>query len=176
VAGGEIADVHRHSGECLHLHRLPLGEKAADDATLIEYFNGAGVQTSGARAFELEAGAWLDDEDVGPRQRQLRRQHHPRRTASGDHNWMLRHTPLLVSRRLSENSAPYPGVRSLVTQRRPNDPCRTHETVPVLTYCSTMRFLGRRKPSVMPISGHRSEYLVGVEHYQGIRLSCHNCG
>jgi hypothetical protein len=40
--------------------------------------------------------------------------------------------------------------------------------VPVLTYCSTMRFLGRRKPSVMLISGHRSEYLVGVEHYQGI--------
>lgn len=31
-----------------------------------------------------------------------------------------------------------------------------------------MRFLGRRKPSVMLISGHRSEYLVGVEHYQGI--------
>jgi hypothetical protein len=40
--------------------------------------------------------------------------------------------------------------------------------VPMITYCSTMRFLGRRKPSVMLISGHRSEYLVGVEHYQGI--------
>ena len=31
-----------------------------------------------------------------------------------------------------------------------------------------MRFLGRRKPSVMLISGHRSEYLVGVEHCQGV--------
>ena len=93
VAGGEIADVHRDSTECLHLHRLSLGEKAINDATLIEHFDGAGVQTSRARAFQLEAGASLDDDNVGPRQCQLCRQHHPRRTASGDHHRMLGHTP-----------------------------------------------------------------------------------
>ena len=91
VAGGEVADVHRHPGERLHLHRRPLGEEAVDDTALVEHLDGARVQTSGARAFEREAGASLDDEDVGPRQRQLRRQHHPRRTAAGDHDFMLSH-------------------------------------------------------------------------------------
>src|ERR1700682_2923459 len=110
VAGGEIADVHRDSTECLHLRRLSLGEKAINDATLIEHFDGAGVQTSRARAFQLEAGASLDDDNVGPRQCQLCRQHHPRRTASGDHHRMLGHTSLLVSQRLPGNSAPYPGA------------------------------------------------------------------
>src|SRR6266700_462546 len=110
VAGGEVADVHRDPSERLHLHRLPLGEEAIDDTALVQHLDGAGVQTSGARALELEAGASLDDEDVGPRQRQLRRQHHPRRTTAGDHNCMLGHTPLLISQRLSGNSAPYPGA------------------------------------------------------------------
>jgi hypothetical protein len=96
VAGGEIADVHRHPGECLHLHGLPLGQEAVGDTTLIEHFDGARVQTSRARAFEPDAGASLDDENVGPRQRQLRRQHHPRRTAAGDHHRMLGHTPPLL--------------------------------------------------------------------------------
>ena len=100
VAGREVADVHRDPSERLHLHRLPLGEEAIDDTALVQHLDGAGVQTSGARAFEPEAGASLDDEDVGPRQRQLRRQHHPRRTAAGDHNCMLGHTPLLISKRL----------------------------------------------------------------------------
>ena len=46
------------------------------------------VQTAGARAVELLVGAALDDGNVDPRQRQLGRQHHPRRTASGDHDRM----------------------------------------------------------------------------------------
>ena len=37
-------------------------------------------------------GASFDDDDVDPRQRQLARQHQPRRTASGDHHRMLRHS------------------------------------------------------------------------------------
>jgi hypothetical protein len=39
-----------------------------------------------------------------------------------------------------------------------------------------MRILGQREPSVILIPGHRSEYLVGVEHYQGMlsgRASAH---
>src|SRR5204862_5546864 len=87
----------RDPSERLHLHRLALGEEPIDDTALVQHLDGAGVQTSGARAFEAEAGASLDDEDVGPRQRQLRRQHHPRRTAAGDHRCMLGHTPLLTS-------------------------------------------------------------------------------
>src|SRR5207249_697843 len=110
VAGGEVADVHRDPSERLHLHRLPLGEEAIDDTALVQHLDGAGVQTSGARAFEREAGASLDDEDVGPRQRQLRRQHHPRRTAAGDDNRMLGHTPLLVAPTFVRNSAPDPGA------------------------------------------------------------------
>ena len=49
------------------------------------------VQTACARAGEVLAGAPLDDGDVDPRQRQLARQHQPRRTASGDHHRMLGH-------------------------------------------------------------------------------------
>ena len=41
-------------------------------------------------------GTLLDDRDVDLRQRQLSRQHHPRRTASGDHHRMLGHTPPLL--------------------------------------------------------------------------------
>src|ERR1700716_124374 len=55
VAGGEIADVHRDPSKRLHLHRLPLGEEAIDDTALVQHLDGAGVQTSRARAFELEA-------------------------------------------------------------------------------------------------------------------------
>ena len=49
------------------------------------------VQTARARAGEVLAGAPLDDGDVDPRQRQLARQHQPRRTAAGDHHRMLGH-------------------------------------------------------------------------------------
>ena len=57
------------------------------------------VQAAGARAGEVLAGAPLDDGDVDPRQRQLARQHQPRRTASGDHHRMLghRHAPFAPS-------------------------------------------------------------------------------
>src|SRR5215213_2355332 len=50
------------------------------------------VQTACARAGEVLAGAPLDDGNVDPRQRQLARQHQPRRTSSGDHHRVLGHS------------------------------------------------------------------------------------
>ena len=67
---------------------LPLGEEPLRDAALIEHLDRAGVQTAGARAVEVLAGAPFDDDDVDARQRQLARQHQPRRTAAGDHHRM----------------------------------------------------------------------------------------
>src|ERR671918_591660 len=57
------------------------------------------MQTARARAGEVLAGAPLDNGNVYPRQRQLARQHQPRRTSSGDHHRMLghRHTPAGVT-------------------------------------------------------------------------------
>ena len=57
------------------------------------------MQTAGARAGEVLAGAPLDDGDVDPRQRQLGRQHQPRRTSSSDHHRMFGHAG--ASRRAS---------------------------------------------------------------------------
>src|ERR687893_2218092 len=53
------------------------------------------MQTAWAQADEVPAGAPLDNGNVDARQRQLARQHQPRRTSSGDHHRMLghRHTP-----------------------------------------------------------------------------------
>ena len=73
------------------LSHLPLGEEPISDPTLIEHLDRARVKTAGPRAGEHMVGAPLDDRDVDPRQRQLSRQHHPRRTASGDHHRMLAH-------------------------------------------------------------------------------------
>ena len=49
------------------------------------------MQTARARADEVLAGAPLDNGDVDARQRQLARQHQPRRTAPGDHHRMFGH-------------------------------------------------------------------------------------
>ena len=68
------------------------------------------VQTACARAGEVLVGAPLDDGDVDARQRQLARQHQPRRTASGDHHRMLGHRhpfPSVVDS--AEDSATRPG-------------------------------------------------------------------
>ena len=70
---------------------FPLREEAIRDAALIEHLDGARMQTARARAVEVLAGAPLDDGDVDARQRQLGRQHQPRRTASRDHHCMLCH-------------------------------------------------------------------------------------
>ena len=107
VAGGEVADVQRDAGEALDLHRLTHREEPVYDATLIEHLDGAGVQTSGSRSVDMLTGTSFDDDDVAPRQRQLARQHQPRRTASSDHHRMFGHrrSPLDPS---AEGNTPIP--------------------------------------------------------------------
>jgi hypothetical protein len=49
------------------------------------------VKTAGSRSVEILTCASFDDDDLDPRQRQLARQHQPRRAASCDHHRMLGH-------------------------------------------------------------------------------------
>jgi hypothetical protein len=86
VAGWEVADVQRNTGEPHRRKRLSLREESFGDATLIEHFNGARVKPPGSRSVNDLAGAGLDDDDVDPRQRQLARQHHPGWATAGDHH------------------------------------------------------------------------------------------
>src|SRR6185436_19970928 len=58
---------------------------------LIEDLDRPRVQAPCARAGQILSLAPLDEGDVHPRQRELARQHEPRRTSSGDDNRMLRH-------------------------------------------------------------------------------------
>jgi len=53
------------------------------------------MQTTCPRADEVLARAPLDNGNVDPRQRQLARQHQPRRAASGYHHRRFDHTPPL---------------------------------------------------------------------------------
>ena len=70
---------------------LSLREEPIGDSALIENLDGARVQAARARADEVLAGAPLDNGDVDARQRQLARQHQPRRTSSGNHHRMFGH-------------------------------------------------------------------------------------
>ena len=79
------------------LSHLTLREEPISDPTLIEHLDRARVKTTGPRAEEHVIGTPLEDRDIDLRQRQLSRQHHPRRTASGDHHRMLAHTPTSAS-------------------------------------------------------------------------------
>src|SRR5947209_655410 len=49
------------------------------------------MQATGTRAGEGLTGAPLDNDNFDPRQRQLARQHQPRRTSAGNHDRMLAH-------------------------------------------------------------------------------------
>ena len=95
VPGREVAD-ERGPGEHRDLVFLSLRDEPIGDSALIENLDGAREQTACARAGEILVGAPLDDRDVDPRQRQLARQHQPRRTSSGDHHRVLghRHPPI----------------------------------------------------------------------------------
>jgi hypothetical protein len=62
------------------------------------------LQAACARSGEVLAGAPLDDRDVDPRQRQLARQHQPRRTASDDHHCVLGHRHTMVHASFTEGS------------------------------------------------------------------------
>ena len=99
VPGGEVADVQGDPGEPCDLSHLSLRQEPVGDPTLVEDLDGARVQAAGARTGEVLTVAPLDDANVDPRQRQLARQHQPRRASSGDHHRVLGHrhmvTPLL---------------------------------------------------------------------------------
>jgi len=82
------------------------------DAVLIEHLEGARLQTAGARAVELLAGAPLDDRSVDPRQRQRARQHQPARTSAGDRHGTFGHgrTPI--------TSRSHPSTSALIASNR----------------------------------------------------------
>ena len=92
----EVAHVQHRRAEHRGLSHLTLREEPISDATLIEHLDRARVKTAGPRAGEHVIGTPLDDRDVDLRQRQLGRQHHPRRTSSGDHHRMLSRTHLAL--------------------------------------------------------------------------------
>ena len=98
VPGGEVADVQRDAGEPRDLGNLSLGEEPVGDPALIEDLDGACVQPTCARAGQVPAGAPLDDRHVDARQRQLARQHQPRRASPGNHHCMLGHHCIPVPR------------------------------------------------------------------------------
>ena len=89
-----ITDVQGNSAESLNLHHLPLLEKPVGDAALIEHFDGARVQTAGARAVGIRRGPSFNDDNIDLGQGQLSRQHHSCRASAGDHDRMFGHPPL----------------------------------------------------------------------------------
>jgi hypothetical protein len=88
---GEVAHVQHRRPDHRGLSDMTLREEAIGDPTLIEHLDRARVKAAGPGAGEHMIGALLEDRYVDLRQRQLSRQHHPRRTASGDHHRMLTH-------------------------------------------------------------------------------------
>ncbi len=95
----EVAHVHHGRAERRGLGHLTLREEPIGDPALIQHLDRARVDSAGPRVGEHVIGTPLDDRDVDLRQRQLGRQHHPRRTASGDHHPMLRHPALPFARK-----------------------------------------------------------------------------
>ncbi len=95
VAGGEVADRQRDEGEPARLDRLPLREEAVGDPSLVEHLDRPRVEAPGTGAGPLVGGAALEHHDVRSREGQLGRQHHPRRTSSGDRHGVIghRHAP-----------------------------------------------------------------------------------
>jgi hypothetical protein len=80
----------------------------ACERLLVENLDGACMQTARARASEVLVGAPLDDGDVDARQRQLARQHQPRRTPAGDHHRVLGHRHAPAGTTPVAASAPHP--------------------------------------------------------------------
>jgi hypothetical protein len=91
MSSGKVAEIEADHLEAHGLDRLSLRDEALGDAALIEDFDGACVQTAGARAGDLLARASLDDRDVDAGQRQFARQHHSCRAAAGDQYCVVSH-------------------------------------------------------------------------------------
>ena len=112
VAGGEVPDRQRDQREPARLDRLPLGEEAVGDPSLVEHLDRPRMQAPGTRPGELVGGAALEHHDVPSREGQLGRQHHPRRTPSGDHHGVIghRHAPSPRVQKNTHHLAPPPSV------------------------------------------------------------------
>jgi hypothetical protein len=92
---------------------LTLREEPISDPTLIEHLDRARLKTARATADEHVIRTPLDDGDVNLRQRQLGRQHHPRRTASGDYHRVLLLAHFAApSRRFSRAAGDYAALLS----------------------------------------------------------------
>ena len=91
VTRREVAHVQDGRGQHRGLSHLALREETLRDATLIQHLDRARVKAAGPRPDEHVVGAPLDQHDVDLRQRELGREHHPRRAAAGDHHGMLGH-------------------------------------------------------------------------------------
>ena len=89
VAGRDVADVQPDAAEGRDLRHLPLGQEAVGDPALVEHLDRPRVQPARPRAGKVLVRAPLDDRHVDPRERQLPRQHQPRRAAADDHHRML---------------------------------------------------------------------------------------
>jgi hypothetical protein len=98
------------------LRHLPLRQEPISDPTLIENLD--------ARAGEVLAGAPLDKGNVNARQRQLARQHQPRRTPSGDHHRMLghRHPPVSITPVTTGASHPSAAAATVSNRAATNSP------------------------------------------------------
>jgi hypothetical protein len=84
VAGGEVADVQLHAGEAGGLADPALGEEPIGDPALVRAPRSCARADRRRGAEQLPVGSPLDERDVDARERQLARQHHSRRAASGD--------------------------------------------------------------------------------------------
>ena len=93
VSGREVADIESGAAKGRDLCDAALRKKAIDNSASIEKLDGAGMQPPGARACNVLTGTAFDNGDVDARQCQFACQHHPRRSASGDHDRMtvMRH-------------------------------------------------------------------------------------
>ena len=101
VTRREIARVQHASAEHHHPMQLTPREESISDPTLIEHLDRTRLKAAGARAGQRLVRTPFKDRDINPRQRQLGRQHHPRRTTAGDDHRMLSHahSSLLLSAR-----------------------------------------------------------------------------
>ena len=99
----------------VRLSRLALREEPIGDTTLIQHLDRARVEAAGPGADEPVVGTLLDDRDVDLRQGQLRRQHHPRRAAAGDHHRINGGQAALMSTLVSHGSDILGPCRELIS-------------------------------------------------------------
>lgn len=88
----EVADVERDVKADIGVG-LPLGEKAVNDAALVEHFQRTRMQPAGAAARYLHRRSPLDDRDIDAAERQFACQHQTGRAAAGNDDLVFGHLP-----------------------------------------------------------------------------------